>query len=511
MPNGQWELLNTIPGWSKGDNVPFEVQVGDIGGLKPQDGNVKIELDGDRNGNSSVPGGAPPDPVHSHATIEQTVNTAAGQNYELNFYYAARPDAGAGSSGLEVLWNGQVVYTIDPDTSTGWQQISLAVTATSTSSVLAFRAAGPASEENTLGAFIDNVRLTAVATVDEDGLASGAHDSQPGDANVADTDNDNNESTATGTLNIKWGADALDNPDAANANTSFVQDNFGRSLTFSNALVAVGGVAALTSHGEAIGYELSNNNSILTAKTASGREVFQVSLSDDGSGAFRFVLLDQLDHAPGQAENDLLLSFNYTATDSDGDSVSGRFSVAVDDDVPVAASEATQSLIEGTVVTGAFDFKPGADGAVVTHINGTALQFDANGYSQLINSAHGTLQVTADGHYTFTAQADDAYINGGTDSFVYTVTDRDGDTSSAAASFVVTDDADPVTVNLSASTAQEGGSATYLFTATLSSASQGTTTIVTDKGTITIADGQTVGTLSIPANNGEDVYLDAST
>ncbi len=34
-----------------------------------------------------------------------------------------------------------------------------------------------------------------------------------------------------------------------------------------------------------------------------------------------------------------------------------------------------------------------------------------------------------------------------------------------------------------------------MFTATLSEKSQGVTTIVTDKGTIEIADGQTTGTL----------------
>ncbi|MFW8610307.1 immunoglobulin-like domain-containing protein, partial [Mesorhizobium ciceri] len=47
-------------------------------------------------------------------------------------------------------------------------------------------------------------------------------------------------------------------------------------------------------------------------------------------------------------------------------------------------------------------------------------------------------------------------------------------------------------------------------TATLSDASHGVTTITTDKGDITIADGQTTGTLTIASGNGEDVYNDAS-
>ena len=66
------------------------------------------------------------------------------------------------------------------------------------------------------------------------------------------------------------------------------------------------------------------------------------------------------------------------------------------------------------------------------------------------------------------------------------------------------------TVSLTASTVDEGTGVDYVFTATLSSASHGVTTIHTDQGDITIADGATTGTLVIAANNGEDVYSDAS-
>ncbi|MBR1161990.1 immunoglobulin-like domain-containing protein, partial [Bradyrhizobium elkanii] len=66
------------------------------------------------------------------------------------------------------------------------------------------------------------------------------------------------------------------------------------------------------------------------------------------------------------------------------------------------------------------------------------------------------------------------------------------------------------TVNLSASTVLEGAVANYTFTATLSNASEGVTTVHTDQGDISIADGQTTGTLVIASGNGEDVYNDAS-
>src|SRR5258708_1454995 len=81
----------------------------------------------------------------------------------------------------------------------------------------------------------------------------------------------------------------------------------------------------------------------------------------------------------------------------------------------------------------------------------------------------------------------------------------------ASATAHVNDTVTPVTVSLSASTVLEDAADTsYVFTATLSSASQGDTTVVTNHGNITIADGDTTGTLTIASGQGEDVYLDAS-
>ena len=46
--------------------------------------------------------------------------------------------------------------------------------------------------------------------------------------------------------------------------------------------------------------------------------------------------MDALDHAPNGSENDIDLTFNFTAADSDGDTAKGTFTVGIDDDVPVA-------------------------------------------------------------------------------------------------------------------------------------------------------------------------------
>ncbi len=83
------------------------------------------------------------------------------------------------------------------------------------------------------------------------------------------------------------------------------------------------------------------------------RLVLDVTLSDDDSGSFKFTLHDNLDHAPGASENDIALQFNFTATDSDGDSAKGTFAVGVDDDLPilVGGKEVSVSVDENDILT----------------------------------------------------------------------------------------------------------------------------------------------------------------
>src|SRR3546814_2023766 len=70
--------------------------------------------------------------------------------------------------------------------------------------------------------------------------------------------------------------------------------------------------------------------------------------------------------------------------------------VRVIDDVPAASAEANQNVAEGATVTGTLDFVEGADGASVTAINGTALVFGGDGFSQGIDIGDGMIKVKAD-------------------------------------------------------------------------------------------------------------------
>ncbi|WDG77743.1 hypothetical protein PUP68_19380 [Pseudomonas chlororaphis] len=122
------------------------------------------------------------------------------------------------------------------------------------------------------------------------------------------------------------------------------------------------GLPALSSGGVALAYSVLGNT--LTAK-AGATDVFTLSLTV--AGAYTFTLLQHLDHAAGNDENDLTLNLGtlLQATDKDGDTVTAaanKLVITVDDDTPTLAFG---NLIgTGTVHAqqGYWNLGPGADG-----------------------------------------------------------------------------------------------------------------------------------------------------
>ncbi|MBZ9775971.1 beta strand repeat-containing protein, partial [Mesorhizobium sp. CO1-1-8] len=167
-------------------------------------------------------------------------------------------------------------------------------------------------------------------------------------------------------------------------------------------------------------------------------------------------LNNNYDAHPGINADDLvnLGHVGVVATDTDGDQATGTVNVTVSDDVPTASAEASQNVAEGATITGTLDFVAGADGATVTHIGATALVFGGDGYSQPIDIGDGLIKVMADGHYSFTA--DNSVFGTGAASAIYTVTDGDGDTSTAGISFVVTDANSPTSGTAAATVDDDG-------------------------------------------------------
>ena len=79
---------------------------------------------------------------------------------------------------------------------------------------------------------------------------------------------------------------------------------------------------------------------------AGGEDIFKLSF-DTATGEYTFTLLDNIDHPVNSTEDNLTLSFSFTATDRDGDSVTGSLSVNVDDDMPAVTGRVSAALEEG--------------------------------------------------------------------------------------------------------------------------------------------------------------------
>ena len=109
--------------------------------------------------------------------------------------------------------------------------------------------------------------------------------------------------------------------------------------------------------------------------TASAGTETVFTLQVTSAGNFTFTLVDQLDHATGGDENDLVLNLGsvLVATDRDGDSISGNsngLQITVDDDTPIATQGVVSGtgdedgVLEGTANAGPGDGIAGGTGAV---------------------------------------------------------------------------------------------------------------------------------------------------
>lgn len=192
----------------------------------------------------------------------------------------------------------------------------------------------------------DSASSTLTVTVDDDTPVI-AGDILGMVSEEADADTDAfTPATATGSLGINWGADSWDEGQGT------VSDGIDRqvalNVTGGVAVVTTGGTA-LTSNGEAVLVVITGTNTdgsvtSIEGRTAGDRLVFSLSLDDGSSasdeGSYSFTLHDNVDHldqtgSGGEDESDALtLSADFTATDSDGDSMTGSFAVVINDDVP---------------------------------------------------------------------------------------------------------------------------------------------------------------------------------
>ncbi|WP_214474126.1 Ig-like domain-containing protein, partial [Mesorhizobium sp. dw_380] len=160
-------------------------------------------------------------------------------------------------------------------------------------------------------------------------------------------------------------------------------------------------------------------------------------------------------------------NFTITVTDVDGDSASTTFAVAIVDDVPTAVAD-TDSVTEGGTVSGnvitglGSDGNPagadtkGADDASVSGATGAGATTVMGGDFHVVGQ-YGTLTLSPDGTYSYVANSSISNASPVTDTFTYTLTDGDGDTSQTTLNITINDGTDPSVVTNAIITVDEEG------------------------------------------------------
>lgn len=140
--------------------------------------------------------------------------------------------------------------------------------------------------------------------------------------------------------------------------------------------------------------------------------IFTAEIPDSGTTDYAFTLHGPLDHAPGEAENNLFIDLAYTITDSDGDAANGVLRVNVDDDVPVRAEgDEEQAQIIAQVHEEGMSTSLGDAGDLSEgNRDGGSLTDDETG-SHIAGSLHYVVSVGADAPATFSLIDDSATLN----------------------------------------------------------------------------------------------------
>jgi hypothetical protein len=129
-----WAAVNT-PGWTGITNSTLEIQ--EFSWAPASAGAQNAEL--------------------SNGGFKQTVNTQAGQNYQLSFAAQHSSDGSTYENSFEVWWNGSKVGDVNPVLGGGWNTTTLNLAGTGGAADLEFRMKAGAFE----GAMIDNVQMVA--------------------------------------------------------------------------------------------------------------------------------------------------------------------------------------------------------------------------------------------------------------------------------------------------------------------------------------------------------------
>ena len=259
-----------------------------------------------------------------------------------------------------------------------------------------------------------------------------------------------------------------------------------KNLTVGGISVVTNGVAATFPQSEPTG--LGNTLTITGYNASTGVISYSYTLNGTDS------------HPTGAGTNSISESFTVVATDTNNSSDNGLLDVNVVDDVPKAVDDNPAGIASESLLT----------------LSGSVLGNDVQGADRIatgpvtpntIVGTYGTLQLFADGSYTYTLDKTDPQfiaLNGGgngTETFTYQLNDLDGDTSTANLVLQVHNNDDPVV--LTGLNVNGGEVTVYEKNLPLGSANDGPALTQSGTFTVTALDGLknlTVGGISVVTN-----------
>ncbi|AKA25990.1 retention module-containing protein [Pseudomonas chlororaphis] len=252
--------------------------------------------------------------------------------------------------------------------------------------------------------------------------------------------------------------------------------------------LTVGGINVVTG-GVAAGFPQSATTSLGNTLTITGYN------ASTGVVSYSYTLLDNEAHPTANGANSLSEHFTVVATDTDGSTANASLDVNVIDDLPTAVNDSngtaseSQLTLTGNVLTNDIQ---GADRVPTGPV--TAGTF---------TGTYGTLVLAADGSYTYTLNTADAdfkalHGNGnGIETFAYTITDADGDPSTANLVLSIHNNDDPVILT---GLDVNGGELT-IYEKNLSDGSSPNAGALTQSGTFTVTALDGLQTLTVGGIN----------
>jgi len=199
--------------------------------------------------------------------------------------------------------------------------------------------------------------------------------------------------------------------------------------------------------------DASNNNIVITT-TIGTLTITGATISALGTGLidYSYQLTAAQDHSSGAITD----QFSINITDLDGSTALEQLRIAIVDDSPSANNDALRTVFEGlkTITGNVIDNTVDDSGDDILSADNTTLSsftytndngdLTAGVLGSLMDTKFGSLTVNGDGSWTYTSDdyRDHTLVSNGNESFKYTLTDQDGDTSTATQEFDIVDGPD---------------------------------------------------------------------